>query len=98
MTRDSVLNYEGATYIKFNWRNKLAGFRDVVKMNCCACYRKRMKFNHEDKLFIHGERHVKRDMNVFQIVQSIKKLKVAVSILLKDKDISTMHQIVQKYL
>ena len=63
--KNSVLNYKGARYIKFNWINKFVVIKQAVDQFIRKLCRSRLSFSNEDKLFIHGERHVKKDLNVF---------------------------------
>jgi len=85
----------------------LTGKRDVT----CLFPTDQMKYGLGEEIIIsylgmktqtlryQGEKKIKRDLNVFHIVQSIQKLKVAVSILLKENRMKgIMKQIVKFYL
>jgi hypothetical protein len=49
-------------------------------------------------MFEAGEKMVRKDLNVFHIVQSLHKLKVAMSVLLEENTRERMRKIVLNYL
>ena len=52
----------------------------------CAYSGRKQRLDVNDRVFEEGERLVMNELNVFQIVQSLQKLKVAVHVLLEERD------------
>lgn len=76
-------DFKGVKHIKFKWTNKCLTLKRLI-VCCRKDSRKFLTLN--DRLYWEGEKIIKNNLNVFQILQSIDKLKVAVSILLHDKN------------
>ena len=55
------------------------------KLYMCCCRKNRL-YNTHDKIFKTGEKQIKDDLNVFRMIQSIKKLKISVASLMKESN------------
>ena len=82
--KESEFSFKNISYIKFKWHHKMVFIKKFMfKCLLQMCCHKRAVFSFSDVVFAEGERHIKRDLNVFHMVQNIQKLKVAVAILMQ---------------